>query len=56
MRIDLRYLNESFDLNNKNKIRIIFKREKDNKAAREDIKKIGKAQIKTKEDKKIVLK
>ena len=46
----------AFDLNNKNKNRKIFKREKDNKAAREDIKKIGKAQIKTKEDKKIVLK
>jgi len=56
MRTDLKYLNDSFDLNNKNKIKTIFKREKDNKAAREDIKNIGKAQIKIKEDKRIVLK
>ena len=56
MRIDLKSLYDSFDLNNKNKIKKIFTREKDNKAAREDIRKIGNVQIKIKDDRKIVLK
>ena len=55
-RKNLKYLNESFDLNNKNKIRKILIREKDSNAAREEIENIGKEHIKIKEDNKIVLK
>jgi hypothetical protein len=56
IQIDLKSLSEFPDLSNSIKNKKIFIREKDNNAAREDIRKIGNEDIKIKKDKKIVLK